>query len=285
MIDLRYDCERERLGPALAARFRPLTRDEETDAWLAQHARPHGVIATKLAELLGAFATTYDVHALLGVYPMHLLSERAWGDLLVGQSVASLLDVGAGAGFVTARARVWANELVCVETSRGLVRRLQRRGLAAHHADLSTTSLGRAFDAVCCFNVLDRTARPLSLLAALIAHLAPQGRLLISIPLPPAPHVHVRGATIAPTERLPSVASDWETAARELSERLFAPAGLSVQRLVRVPYLSRGDAYAARYVLDAALWVLRLGERVQPDDAREDQPDAHEARHARGLPE
>jgi hypothetical protein len=109
---------------------------------------------------------------------------------------------------------------------------------------------------VCCLNVLDRTARPLSLLRSLLTHLSERGRLLVSLPLPPLPHVHVAGGTVAPSERLPSVAIDWESATRELSQRLFEPLGLRVERLARAPYLSRGDSYASLYVLDAAVWVL-----------------------------
>ncbi len=254
--ELVYDCDRIRLGAPLAARFQPLARDEEVDRWLARwRARPHGLWATKLVGLLERFVTTYEAHGLLGAYPMHMLSERAWGELLGGR-VRALLDVGAGAGYLTERARAWCDEIVCTETSRALRRRLAARGFAPSDRDLTDAPLPRTFEAVSCLNVLDRTARPLTLLRSLVDHLAPDGRLLISFPLPPAPHVHVAGGTTAPSERLPSLAADWETAARELSERLFEPAGLTILRLARVPYLSRGDIHAPIYALDAALWVL-----------------------------
>ena len=51
------------------------------------------------------------------------------------------------------------------------------------------------------------------------------------------------------------MAADWETAARELTERLLEPSGLTVTRLSRLPYLSRGDLHRPLYVLDSALWV------------------------------
>lgn len=258
MTELVYDCLRERLGPALARRFEPLARDEETDAFIARFVeRPHGFFTTKLMQGLGRFIPLYDVHGLLGAYPMHLLSERAWGDLLGGTRVSALLDVGAGAGYVTERAHAWCDEVVCTETSRPLARRARARGLDVRSIDLTVTSLERKFELVSCFNVLDRTARPVTLLRALVRQLSKGGRLLVSIPLPPRPHVHVAGGTVAQSERLPSVAESWEIAARELSERLFASAGLEVLRLARAPYLSRGDSDAELYQLDAALWVLR----------------------------
>ncbi len=101
--ELVYDCRRERLGASLAARFQPLARDPETEDWIARwQARPHGFWATELVDVLGRFVSSYDAHGLLGAYPMHLLSERSWGQLL-GCRVRSLLDVGAGAGYVTER--------------------------------------------------------------------------------------------------------------------------------------------------------------------------------------
>lgn len=260
---LQYDCERERLGPSLAARFRPLVRDAATDAWLAQHARPHGFWRTKLTEWASAIVTSYDAHGLLGAYPMHLLSQAAWADLLGSNRPRSLLDVGAGAGYVTENARPHFDEIVCTETAHQLAKRLAARGLSVYEVDLTVQSLARTFDVVCAFNVLDRTPSPLSLLRALVAHARPSGTLLLSIPLPISAHVHVRGGTTAPSERLPSLAADFETAARELTERLLEPAGLEVTRLSRVPYLSRGDLYRPLYVLDSALWVCTTHDTIR----------------------
>lgn len=257
MIELRYECDRARLGANLADKFAPLARDAETDAFLARwQERPHGFWQTTLHELLARFMSSYDAHGLLASYPMHLLSEQAWGELLGGERRATLLDVGAGAGYVTEQARAWFDRIVCTETSAKLAARLRARGFSVHERDLTVSGLGEQFDVVSCFNVLDRTERPLSLLAALAEHVRPGGRLLLSIPLPPSPHVHVAGGTRAPRERLPSVALDWETAARELSEQLFLAHGFEIVRIARVPYLSRGDRYASIYVLDAALWLL-----------------------------
>jgi SAM-dependent methyltransferase len=257
MIALRYDCDRSALGPELAARFKPLEADHESERFIAQYGdRPYGVLSTRLMELGYAFASSYDVHGLFGAYPMHMLSALAFADLLEGRRVRTLLDIGAGAGYVTERARGHADDIVCTETSAPLARRLRARGFVAEPLDLTVDPLGRRFELVCCFNVLDRTARPLSLLRAARDHLDDGGRLLLSIPLPVTPHVHVKGGTVAPRERLPSLARQWELAARELSEQLFPPLDLTVQRLARAPYLSRGDRHAPLYALDAAIWLL-----------------------------
>jgi SAM-dependent methyltransferase len=254
---LHYTADERALG-RFAARFRPLGPDPERDAWIARHgSAPHGAFVTKLGAWLDALISSYDVHGLLGTYPMHLLSQATWGALLEGQRFGALLDVGAGAGYVTEGARAYFDRIVCTETSRFLRRRLARRGFAVHARDLSRDDLGERFPVVSCFNVLDRTARPLSLLRGLIAHLAPEGQLLLSIPLPVSAHVHVAGGTISAGERLPASARSFEGAVCELSEKLIEPSGLSIEHIARVPYLSRGDSGQDLYVLDAALWLCR----------------------------
>jgi SAM-dependent methyltransferase len=257
MDEFQFDCDRDKLGPVLRTRFQPLPRDRAFEVWLREWgSRPHGLLTTTLTAWAAAFGSSYDAHGWVGSYRMHLLSPEMWGDLLQGQRHASLLDVGAGAGYVTAGARAYFDEIVATETSEPQRRRLAERGFVAHGEDLTLASLGRKFDVVSAFNVLDRTARPLTLLRSLIAH--SNGLLLLSMPLPARPHVHVKGGTRAPDERLPSFANDWETAARELSERMLEPAGLQVVRLARAPYLSRGDSQARMYVLDDAIWVCSL---------------------------
>jgi SAM-dependent methyltransferase len=256
-LALRLDADVTALG-RFGPLFRPLGPDAERDAWLASHGNaPHGRLVTLLAACLDTLLTTYDVHGLLGTYPMHLLSRAAWGELLAQRHLGALLDVGAGAGYVTEGARPHFDTIVCTETSRFLRRRLARRGFQALASDLSEVRLDRRFDVVSCFNVLDRTARPLSLLRNLVAHLLPGGRLLLSIPLPVSAHVHVAGGTTSAHERLPDAARSWEAAVAELTEQLLEPAELSVERIARAPYLSRGDPAQDLYVLDVAIWVCR----------------------------
>lgn len=254
-----YAVELDQLGSRLASKFVPLRKDEGTDTFVREmKARPHGYWDLQLAGFLSAFLTTYDVHGKLGLYQMHLLSAEQWQDLLGSARRETLLDVGAGAGYVTEQARALFEHITCTETSGPLAKRLRARGFTVHEQDLGERPLNERFDVVACFNVLDRTAHPKRLLSALIAHLAPWGTLLLSVPLPLSPHVHVKGGTIAPEERLPVSATRFEHAARELSEQVLEKAGLVVERFARVPYLSRGDRHCALYALDDALFVCRV---------------------------
>ncbi len=257
--ELKYQADLKALG-AYAGRFVAFRPDAGTRAWLDQvGSRPHSMVETWMVATLSRFMSSYDAHGLTATYAMHLLSEAQWGEL-AGVRRARLLDVGAGAGYVTENARPWFEHITCTETSQPLARRLSERGFTVHAHDLLEHPLPEphAFDLISCLNVIDRTRRPISLLCALRDLLGPEARLVVSVPLPVRPHVHVAGATISPQERLPMSEHVFEPAAVEMS-LFFEAMGFTVERLSRLPYLSRGDAHAPYYVLDDALWVLRAG--------------------------
>lgn len=256
-VRFEYECDRAGLGARLGVQFAPLAADEERDVWLSGlGAQPHGALVTHLARALSSFASIYDVHGWLGIYQMHLLSRAQWRALLGTGPFEHLLDIGAGAGYVTERARELFQRVTCTETSRAMQRRLRARGFDVHTGALASLP-ERAFDVVSCFNVIDRTARPHALLREAALRLKHGGRLLLAVPLPLSPHVHVAGGTVSPDERLPTSEQSWEGAARALTEQVIEPAGLTVERLSRVPYLSRGDSACPLYTLDAGVWVCR----------------------------
>lgn len=256
-----YGADVAALGP-WGSRFAPLEPDEETRAWLTAHARPHGAFRTWLVAQLSKVMSTYDAHGLTGSYPMHLLSTAQWRALVGEGPGRALLDVGAGAGYVTAYAAPLFAHVTCTETSSRLAKRLRARRYEVYEQDIGERPLtnARTFDVITCLNVLDRTPYPRRLLARLIDMCGPSTRLVIALPLPVSAHVHVAGATVAPFERLPFRARIWEAAVQELSEELFIPSGLTIERIARVPYLSHGDTGADLYVLDDALWVMRRAE-------------------------
>ncbi len=259
-LALRYDVDRSLLGP-YAARFVPLSYDDATHAFVDEVTqRPHGTIKTWFVEQASRFVSAYDAHGLFGSYAMHLLSAAQWGELVGGERKSALLDVGAGAGYVTQQAASWFERIVCTETSRQLARRLSTRGFSVHVQDLVEAPLPTQtapFDVISCLNVLDRTPYPLRLLQALHSMLlTPTAQLVIALPLPLRPHVHVPGGTISPAEPLPMGERSFEAAMCEMSAFLEGQ-GFRIVRLSRVPYLSRGDAHASVYELDDALWVLK----------------------------
>ncbi len=248
------------LGPELGARFVAIAPDDAARAFVdAARARPESAVALAMRGVLTRFVSDFDANGLLGIHSMHLLSTAGWRELLGEAPIGTLLDVGAGDGSITAALAPLASRAVATETSRAMVRRLRRRGLECHAVDLTVEALpgDPRFDLAVALNVLDRCARPLSLIARLRALLAPGGRMVLSLPLPFVPHVHVGAATVDPDELLPIDGVGFEAQARSLYERVLRPAGLVVHAFTRVPYLCRGGKQAPVIALDDAVFVLR----------------------------
>lgn len=259
-IWLRYGCEGAKLGASIRGRFVPLSIDAPTRAFVdTALAEPAGPFRTRLFQAARRFLSDYDAYGLLSMYGMHLLTADHVRALLPGSERQSLLDVGAGNGAVTQVLAPSFERVQVTEASRVLRRRLAQRGFSVLKADLSVAADStQRFDMIACLNVLDRCARPRSLLTHLKAMLEPGGRLLLSVPLPLRPHVHVGPQTVDAEESLPRTDNVWELDATSLHDELLRPLGFTTERLARLPYLSRGDADCPLYVLDAAVYVLRV---------------------------
>jgi SAM-dependent methyltransferase len=174
---------------------------------------------------------------------------------------ARWLDIGAGSGDVTTRIAPLAESVQCSETSRGMARRLRRRGFSCWLGRVGAGEPGDPllqeppFQVVSLFNVIDRAARPRSLLQAVVRRLPSRGLLLLSTPLPFAPFYYDGSVTLDPLEKLNVGAERWEDALGELWRNELAPLGLTLRAVTRLPYLSGGDAQYPAYILDDALLV------------------------------
>lgn len=267
-VPLRYAADLVRLEE-LGQSFIASHLDTEGEAFLASVLKKnYRVWGLRAHRLLSLFMSDFDVNAVLGVYPVFLLSTPQALTLLERASAGKLaekrlLDVGAGSGDVTTRLAPLVADLDCTETSRFMARRLRQRGLACFRGvvgeDLPNDPLKRAepYDVVALLNVIDRTPRPRSLLRSIAEHLHPGGILLMSTPLPFEPVVYQGGATRPPEETLEITVGAWEDGVLSLFRNELAPLGFEVSALTRVPYLSGGDALQPVYVLDAAVLACR----------------------------
>jgi SAM-dependent methyltransferase len=258
-LDLRYDCDERRLPAPLVTRFVRLDLGEEGREYLerAVQTRP-GRAKTALHRVLRNFMSDFDVNALLDMYPMHLLGTNQWKALLGSERAHRLLDVGAGRGDVTRTLSPLADVTVTSETSRLMARRLRAEGFACVEADLALNAVpDPGYDVVTCLNVIDRCAKPRSLLSNLARALAPGGRLVLATPLPFDPFVYDGPASMAPSEMLDISNDGWEQSVASLAEKVLYPLGLVVESVSRVPYICRGDADRPVYVLDDAVLVCR----------------------------
>lgn len=250
------------LPAALAARLVPLALDDETRAFVRDAGRGrHGALKGAVHALLGRAMSDFDVNGWLGTYPLFLLSSAQWAAVLEGTGDGALLDVGAGSGGVTARFAARFRRVVATETSKPMARRLAAR-FETHALDLASEGLppGAApeagFDVVTCLNVLDRCAKPVTLLRHVVALARPGGHVVVATPLPFDPFVFRGGATDAPAEDLGVRGATYAEALASLAAVLEG-AGLAVERVARAPYLSGGDARRALYRLDAAVLTCR----------------------------
>lgn len=262
-IELHYGCALSALPEDLRARFVQLDYDADAQRFVAQSiAQPHGALKTAVYGQLRRLLSDYNAYGLLGMYAMHLLSTPQLQTLLGprGTQSRSVLDFGAGRGDVTWQAAPLFEHVVVAEASAVMRSRLRSQGWQVVDHELTHNPLPSTLrpDAILWLNVLDRCSHPRTLLRQLRDALPPHGRLLLAVPLPLSPHVQQAGHTTDPDEPLPAPEASWEAGAVSVA-RVIEEAGLRVERLSRVPYLSRGDAHAPLYVLDDALFVCTLG--------------------------
>jgi SAM-dependent methyltransferase len=263
-LELRYGCDRARLPDDLRDRFVELEHDDSARAFLeAATAAPHGPLTTWTYGVLRKLMSDYDAYGLLDMYPMHLLSTPQLARLLSDGPRGRMLDVGAGSGSVTAHAAKLFEHVTAVETSSALKRRLRKRGYAVLEHDFTYAPLPASherYDAVLCLNVIDRCSHPRTLLKNVALAVKESGTVIVSVPLPLKPHVHVGPYTVDQEERLPEAKSMWELGVASVRQ-VLAAAGLEVRALSRVPYLCRGDSVNPLYSLDAAIFTCRSTAR------------------------
>lgn len=257
--ELRYDFDRGRLPPRWADRALTLGPDAALDAYLLEAQRRRlGRLGTACHRVLRQYVNEYDVNAWLGAYPMHLASRAQWDRLLGGPRGGRLLDVGAGDGSVSQQLAPLFDQVEATELSASMARRLARSGRRCHRRDVATAGLPPGpWDAVALLNVLDRTARPLSLLRAVADGLDAPGLLIAALPLPYDPVAYDGPYPVEPLERLPIEAGGWELEVTALVERALEPLGFVVRSLSRLPYLTGGDWTTPVGVLDDVVVVAQ----------------------------
>ena len=242
--------------PLAIVDFKP---DDDTRAFIAaqrgaRHSRRRFAARAMLRPFLGDFA----LNGLFNTYPLHLMSTSQWATLLGPAVAGRLLDVGAACGDVTRHLAPLFDHVTAVEVNRPMVRRLRAQGLDAHLLDITTTVVpGAPFDTVVALNVLDRCARPLSLLDALIGATRRGGHVVVSMPLPYDPCWYDGPRLELPIEKLTIDNASFESGCRSLAAILESK-DLTITKLGRAPYLSGGDRRRALYTLDAAIVVARI---------------------------
>ena len=290
-----YDAARERLDPTLAAVFRPLRRDDATNDFLMRSSRRPWVVnwaQSYACTQLRRFVSLTDANAVLGRGKMMVLTETQARDLLGGAdggadggaenrrttpSRGTLLDVGAGEGEVTTQLAAGGafGSVVATEASPPMCRALRAKGFdlvvqsttiedvasLAKKANVRHLRPDGKFECISLLNVLDRCDAPFTLLTQLRSLLAPGGTLVLAVVIPFRPFVEDGKTHRPPRERLPLPTNGtWEDGASRLWREVLKPAGFTVKRLARTPYICEGDQRNAAYVLDDAVFVLSASD-------------------------
>lgn len=256
-----YRAELARLPKTLRESFLEFGPDEERAVFLEGRTGRLGSYFRFLFEsLLSPLFPAYEIHGLLGLYPMYLLGERQWSALLGEKRGGALFDVGAGQGFVTEKARPLFPEIWTTETSHSMARILRDRGFTCIEKDLGRERpvFEKRFDVVSLLNVLDRCDRPLSMIGNCARLLKPDGYFLIALPLPLRPYIRKTLVDARPEEALPALRDAlWEECLAHFCARVIEKNGFEVVRWTRLPYLWKTTLPARVDGLDDAVIVCR----------------------------
>lgn len=253
----RYTCSLGNIDPSYRNSFVPSRLDAEGEQFLAQKFE-QSAFARFLETFLELFYTDYEVDGFFHRYPMHLLATPDW-EALVGECRnGTLLDIGAGEGYVTAHAEKLFSKITATETAHSMCKSLRKRGYSVYEGDLAKNPalVNEVYDVVSLLNVLDRCEMPATLLRVALSKLKQNGLLLIATPLPFHGHV---SATVyggdKQHETLFASTGTWEGDANTFFSAVLAPFGLSVERFTRLPYMSNGQH--GPYVLDDFVVVCK----------------------------
>jgi SAM-dependent methyltransferase len=263
---LVYSCNTAKLHPAIRPCFVELSANLKTLDFL-RHNQPHTTFKCWMRSVLGIFLSNTNANTLLDMYKMHVLdtaNARRLLDIPLGDTLGSLLDIGAGDGNVTKELCPLFREVLATEASYWCTYRLKEKGIPCNQLDDISKLPAAVYDVVSCLNVLDRCSHPLSLLREIRRRLRPEsGRALLAVVLPFRPFVEVGslGRTQPPAEALGmDPLAGWEESVNRLATEALGPAGLEVVRVARVPYLCQGDMDTPYYSLDDAVFVLKAAQ-------------------------
>ncbi len=263
----QYAIDARKLPPDIAGKVVQFHYDAATAQFVEACKRaPHSRFQLFCSRILSLVVPDYEAHAMLGVFPMFLLDEHHWRVLLGGEDSSgtlreSLLDIGAGQGFVTCYAQGLFRTIVATETSPAMAKRLRARGFECVAVDVAKHPhiFGeRKFSVVSLLNVLDRCEYPLTLLSRVMDLVEDDGLLVIADPLPLKPYMRERAYAVPQKEHMPMPESAvWEECLAHFIEHVLVPRGLEVLRLTRLPYLYKGSNRTPYHYLDDFVVVCR----------------------------
>lgn len=212
--------------------------------------------------VLSWFMETTSINGWLGRGSMFVFSRSQFRQLMDVDETwrgDTLIDLGAGDGEVTQKMAPYFHNVYTTEASKTMLKRLKDKGYSILDVDSWDNGSVR-FDLISCLNLLDRCDKPVSILHSMKKVLKPGGHVLVAIVLPFSPYVEFGSSNNKPAEMINLQGQTFEEQSRSLVRDVFEPAGFSLVRYTRLPYLCEGDLESSFYVLDDAVFLLKLNE-------------------------
>lgn len=260
-VTTHLDCEicSKRTGKQnLKEKFVELTCDSETEDFITMcHTFSYFYLLKKsiIKPILLKFYSLPDANGMLGSGRMFLFSQNHLSIILDNQKFSSMLDIGAGDGFVTDKFKPYINgEITCIETAVKLQGVLKKKGFTIKY------EIEGEYELVCLLNVLDRCENPETIMKQI--HNVKKKLVLISIVLPFSGFYQEGTKKLPQKEKFCSYYKSFEESVNVINKK-FGDLGFETLKISRLPYLSEGNMNKEMFFLDTAIFLLRNKENIE----------------------
>lgn len=181
-----YEVNLDNMSPDIAAKFKKMSYDNETDQFIQNCYRKSEWLFTHLFNaiaraFLGLFLTSTSVNGLLRRGSMFVFSNQQFS--LIYDEIASvksnpeslLLDLGSGDGCVTLVMAQHFHQTYCTEVSPVMKKILGKSGFKLLDAETWADN-DLSFDLITCLNLLDRCEKPLTTMKLMRQKVQPNDR-------------------------------------------------------------------------------------------------------------
>ncbi|XP_033754850.1 methyltransferase-like protein 9 [Pecten maximus] len=260
-----YSINSTLLPESLCEKVIEFHQDEQTNSFLDTCYEKADWIFTQIGHslsksLLSWFMTPTSVNGLLQRGSMFVFSDSQLQQLLqIDDSYRgqNMIDLGAGDGMVTEKMAKYFDTVYTTEVSSTMRWRLQSKGYIVLEIDQWGDGSTK-YDLIGCLNLLDRCDKPVTILHTIRKSLTPSGRAIVAVVLPFHPYVEQGSTDHKPTENIMIHGNTFEDQCKSFIESVFEPAGFEVEKFSRLPYLCEGDMHQSFYMLQDAVFVLKV---------------------------
>lgn len=257
-----YDVDEFSLSKELQQKFIQCDMDEESEKFLENCFEKSGWVFTQFFHsvaqvFLGVFFSMTSINGYLNRGSMFVFSQEQFKTLMdLDDSCrdASLLDLGAGDGTVTQTMAKYFKTVFATESSPTMKTRLSEKGFIVSEIDQWQNA---QYDVISMLNLLDRMEDPLKLLNDVRLSLKPGGTAIVAIVLPYDPYVEKGSRFVVPDGKMPVKGRRVEDQVNSIVDDVFTPAGFSVKKFTKLPYLCEGDLYHDYFVLYDYVFILK----------------------------